>query len=184
MSVAHDYLEFLAGKTPMAIARGISRVPSLSSHLFDFQKHCVEFLLTVGSGGLFLDTGLGKTLVQLEYSEHARHEANGRALILCPLAVAHQIDREGRKFGYPTRVIRDQSEAAEGINICNYDRLHLIEPDQFGVVTLDEASILKSFTGKTTRALIDAFGHHRWRVPATATPAPNDHMELGQYAEF
>lgn len=184
MSAAHEYLEFLASKTPAAVARGISRVPPLSSHLFDFQKHCVEFLLTVGSGGLFLDTGLGKTLVQLEYTEHARHEANGRALILCPLAVAHQIHREGVKFAYPTRVIRDQSEAGEGINICNYDRLHLIEPDQFGVVTLDEASILKSFTGKTTRALIEAFGHHRWRVPATATPAPNDHMELGQYAEF
>jgi hypothetical protein len=98
--------------------------------------------------------------------------------------VAHQIAKEGQKFGYPARVIRDQSQAGEGINVCNYDRLHLIEPDQFGVITLDEASILKSFTGKTTRSLINAFENHRWRVPATATPAPNDHMELGQYAEF
>lgn len=184
MSTAPDYLEFLTRKTPAAVARGIAHIPPLSSHLFDFQKHCVEFLLTVGSGGLFLDTGLGKTLVQLEYVEHARHEANGKGLILCPLAVAHQIAKEGQRFGYPVRVIRDQSEAADGINVCNYDRLHLIRPDEFGVVTLDEASILKSFTGKTTRLLIDAFAHHRWRVPATATPAPNDHMELGQYAEF
>ena len=156
----------------------------MSAHLFDFQRHSVDFLLRVGSGGLFLDTGLGKTLVQLEYAEHARQVANGMALILCPLAVAHQIDKEGRKFGYPTRVIRDQSQASEGINICNYDRLHLIQPDAFGVITLDEASILKAFTGKTTRTLINAFQDHRWRVPATATPAPNDHMELGQYAEF
>jgi hypothetical protein len=163
--VTSDYLEFLAGKTPAAIARGLSTTPALSSHLFGFQKHCVEFLLHVGSGGLFLDTGLGKTLVQLEYAEHARQASNGKALILCPLAVAHQIAKEGVKFGYPAHVIRDQSEAREGINVCNYDRLHLIDPSAFGVVTMDEASILKSFTGKTT-------------------PAPNDHMELGQYAEF
>ena len=179
-----SYMEFLASKVPLAVARGISRVPALSSHLFGFQRHCVEFLLTAGSGGLFLDTGLGKTLVQLEYAEHARQASNGMALILTPLAVAKQIEREAVKFGYDARVIRDQSEARDGINICNYDRLHLIEPDAFGVVTLDEASILKSFGGKTSRALTEAFTGHRWRMPATATPAPNDHMELGQYADF
>jgi Helicase conserved C-terminal domain len=179
-----DYIDFLARKAPKALERGLSKMPPISTVLFPFQRHCVEFLLRVGSGGLFLDTGLGKTLVQLEYAEHARQTENGRALILCPLAVAHQIAKEGQRFGYPARVIRDQSQASEGINVCNYDRLHLIEPDQFGVITLDEASILKSFTGKTTRALITAFENHRWRVPATATPAPNDHMELGQYAEF
>jgi hypothetical protein len=173
--IASAYETFLAGKAPRAVMRGLSRTPSLSSHLFPFQRSTVQFLLQSGAGGLFLDTGLGKTLVQLEYAEHARQTANGYALILCPLAVAHQIEKEGRKFGYPTHVIRDQSQAREGINICNYDRLHLIEPDRFGVVTLDEASILKSFTGKTTRRLIDAFEGHRWKVPATATPAPNDH---------
>ena len=139
------YSDFLARKAPHAIERGIRSTPALSSHLFPFQRHCVEFMLRVGAGGLFLDTGLGKTLVQLEYCEHARHAENGMALILTPLAVAKQIEREARKFGYDARVIRDQSEAREGINICNYDRLHLIQPDQFGVVSLDEASILKSF---------------------------------------
>jgi hypothetical protein len=178
------YEDFLASKAPRAPCRGLSRTPALSSHLFGFQRHCVEFLLGVGSGGLFLDTGLGKTLVQLEYSEHARQASNGWALILTPLAVAKQIEREARKFGYDARVIRDQSEAREGINICNYDRQHLLEPHAFGSIALDEASILKSFDGKTSRALIDAFAAHRWRVPATATPAPNDHMELGQYADF
>ena len=179
-----DYNDFLLKKTPVALRRGLRDIPALSSHLFPFQKHCVEFLLGVGSGGLFLDTGLGKTLVQLEYAEHARQVENGMALILTPLAVARQIEREALRFGYPARVIRDQSEAREGINICNYDRLHLIDTSAFGIVTLDEASILKSFTGKTTRSLINAFAGHRWRVPATATPAPNDHMELGQYSEF
>lgn len=179
-----NYLDFINRKTPRAIERGLSAMPSISSHLFPFQKHCAEFMLRVGAGGLFLDTGLGKTLVQLEYLEHALHATNGYGLILTPLAVAKQIEREAHKFGYDARVIRDQSEAREGINICNYDRLHLIEPDKFGAVSLDEASILKSFTGKTTRSLIGAFGGHRFKIAATATPAPNDHMELGQYAEF
>lgn len=179
-----DYAQFLESKIPSAERRGMSRIPAISSHLFGFQKHCVEFLLGVGSGGLFLDTGLGKTLVQLEYSEHARQASNGWGLILTPLAVAKQIEREGKRFGYEARVIRDQSEAGEGINICNYDRLHLLDTSAFGVVTLDEASILKSFGGKTSRSLIDAFADYQWRMPATATPAPNDHMEMGQYADF
>ena len=179
-----SYDDFLAAKAPRAIERGLSATPSLASHLFPFQRHCVEFLLRVGSGGMFLDTGLGKTLCQAEWCEHARCATNGYALILTPLAVARQIEREALKFGYTARVIRDQSEAREGINVCNYDRLHLIDPQAYGAVSLDESSILKSFTGKTTRALINAFDGHRFRLSATATPAPNDHMELGQHSEF
>ena len=179
-----SYAEFLASKAVVAPMRGLASVPALSSHLFPFQRACVDHLLTVGSGGLFLDTGLGKTLCQLEWCEHARNASNGMALILTPLAVTQQIAREGVKFGYPARVIRDQSEAREGINVANYDRLHLLDPQAFGVVSLDESSILKSFTGKTTRSLIEAFSGHRWKLSATATPAPNDHMELGQHAEF
>lgn len=179
-----SYSDFLASKTPRAVKRGLTALPAISSNLFPFQRECVEFMLTCGSGGLFLDTGLGKTLVQLEYAEHARNATNGRALILTPLAVAKQIEREGRRFGYPVRVIRDQSEVGEGINVCNYDRLHLIEPQSFGAVTLDEASILKSFMGKTSSRLISSFSDHQFKMPATATPAPNDHRELGTYSEF
>ena len=117
----------------------MSDMPRLSSFLFPFQKHCVEFLLLVGSGGLFLDTGLGKTLVQLEYAEHARLRSNGFALILTPLAVAKQIEREARKVRlHDARVIRQQSEA-RGRHQYHHDRLHPIEP-AFGVVTLDEAT--------------------------------------------
>jgi hypothetical protein len=82
MSAAMDYLTFIANKTPKALERGLSRIPNISESLFPFQRHCAEFLLRVGSGGLFLDTGLGKTLVQLEYAEHARNADNGKALIL------------------------------------------------------------------------------------------------------
>lgn len=164
--------------------RGLSAVPAMSSHLFGFQRNCVDFALRAGPCGMFLDTGLGKTLVQLEYLEHARKHVGGRALLLTPLAVAKQIEREALKFGYPARVIRDQSESGDGINILNYDRLHLIDPQSFGAVSLDEASILKSFTGKQSRALIQAFDGLRFKMVATATPAPNDHMEIGPYAEF
>ena len=91
---AIPYEAFLASKAPRAIERGLSAVPTLSSSLFPFQRHCVETMLRVGSGGLFLDTGLGKTLCELEWSEHARNASNGKALILAPLAVARQIERE------------------------------------------------------------------------------------------
>lgn len=179
-----EYAAFLAGKAPVSLASGLAMVPELSPALFPHQRDCVAFGLKQGRWGLFLDTGLGKTLCELEWAKHAAAATNGMALILAPLAVAAQIAREGSKFGYAARVIRDQSDAREGINICNYDRLERLDPIAFGAVALDESSILKSFTGKTTRRLIEAFADHRFRMAATATPAPNDHMELGNHAEF
>jgi hypothetical protein len=156
----------------------------LADHLFPFQAHSIAHALTVGAAGLFLDTGLGKTECQLEWCQKALEATNGRALILTPLAVAGQTARRAEKWGYEARVIRDQSEAGPGINICNYDRLERLDPSAYGAVSLDEASILKSFTGKTTQALTAAFAGTRFKLVATATPAPNDHMELGNYAGF
>jgi len=179
-----SYESFLASKAAAAPLRGLKDVPPLSSHLFPFQRAAVEFNLRAGGAGLFLDTGLGKSVCELEYSEHARNATNGWALLLTPLAVTQQIHREGQRFGYPTRVVRDQSECAEGINIANYDRMHLLDPSAFGVATLDESGIIKSFGGKTTRMLIDAFQLQQFKLSATATPAPNDHMELGNHSEF
>jgi hypothetical protein len=179
-----DYLAFLASKRAVAPQAGVAVVPSLLAALKPHQRDCVEFGLRVGRWACFLDTGLGKTLVQLEWARHAADATNGRALILTPLAVARQIEREAARFGIPARVIRDQAAAADGVNICNYDRLDHLNPAAFGAVALDESSILKSFTGATTRALISAFAGTPFRMCATATPAPNDHMELGQHAEF
>jgi superfamily II DNA or RNA helicase len=179
-----DYARFLASKAVRAPMRGLKQVPELAAHLFNYQAHSVAHALQAGGAGLFLDTGLGKTECQLEFLRHGGEATNGRTLLLTPLAVAGQTKRRAERWGYEARVIRDQSEAGEGINIVNYDRLDKIDPSWFGAVSLDEASILKSFTGKTTRALIEAFRRHRFKLAATATPAPNDHMELGQYAEF
>jgi len=179
-----NYAQFLESKVPAAAQRGLRDVQTLNDALFDFQAHCVDFLLRVGGGGLFLDTGLGKTLCELEWCKHAANATGGRALILTPLAVAHQIEKEGHRFGYDAAVIREQSDVSAQISICNYDRLAKIEPEAFSVVALDESSILKSFGGKTSSALIRAFKDHRFRLSATATPAPNDHMELGTHSEF
>ncbi len=155
-----------------------------ASHLFPFQHHSVEFSLRIGSSGCFLSTGLGKTEIFLEWCQKVIEATNEKALILTPLAVAAQTKRRAERWGYEARVIRRQSEVGPGINICNYDRLHNLDPTEFGIVVLDEASILKSFNGKVSRALIDAFRGYRFKLAATATPAPNDHMELGQYCDF
>ena len=179
-----EYEAFLARKKIIAPVRGLDSVPALAPHLFPFQRSAVEFGLRVGSWGCFFDTGLGKTEIGLEWSHRAAEASNGRALVLTPLAVARQYFREGERWGYPIRVIREQSDSGDGINVCNYDRLDKLDADSFGAVVLDESSILKSFTGKTTRALIDTFSGHRWRMCATATPAPNDHMEIGTHSEF
>lgn len=178
------YQKFLAGKTLRAKERGLARVPELAKHLFPFQRLCIDHILRIGSAGCFLDTGLGKTEIQLEFCQKAIEATNEKALIWTPLAVAQQTKRRADRWGYEARVIRDQSEAGPGINICNYDRRDKIDASEFAIVSCDEASILKSFTGKTTQAMIAAFRGHRFKLVATATPAPNDHMELGNYADF
>ena len=179
-----SYEAFLEAKALKAPMRGMETVPDISAHLFPFQREAVAFGLRVGSWACFLDTGLGKTLCELEWCRHAAEASNGKALILTPLAVARQIEAEGQRFGYDVRVIRSMDDVGDGINVCNYDRLHLLDPQAFGAVALDEASILKSFDGKVSRSLIEAFAGYRWRMVATATPAPNDPTELAQYAEF
>lgn len=178
-----DYQAFLSTKRPAPLAVGIE-APALNPALFDFQAACVDFALRQGRCGLYLDTGLGKTFCELEWSDKAMRASNGYALIWTPLAVARQFEREGLARGYDVRVIREQSEARPGINICNYDRRELIDPDAFGSVAFDEASIFKNFGGKTTRDMTEAFRDHRFKLAATATPAPNDHMELGTQSEL
>lgn len=178
-----EYLSFLAGKAPRALATG-TEPSAMPAHLFDYQVAATAFCIRQGRAALFLDTGLGKTICELEFARQTAAASNGWSLILTPLAVARQIEAEGIRFGYDCRVIRDQSEAGPGINICNYDRLDKLDPSAFGSAILDESSILKSFTGATTRALTAAFASTPFRLCATATPAPNDHTELGTHAEF
>lgn len=179
------YHDFLARKVVRAQPAGLGELPELSPALFPHQRAVTEFLLRSGRGGAFLDTGLGKTLIELEWSRVVAEHTGRPVIAFTPLAVAPQIAREAAAFDIgPVRVVRDQSEVGPGLNLANYERLHRFTPSMFGGVSLDESSILKSFAGKTTRALIRAFAETPFRLGATATPAPNDHTELGQHAEF
>lgn len=177
------YHRFIAAKGATAQDAGFAP-HSLPDRLFAHQRASVDFALRKGRAALFLDTGLGKSGCEAVFADECRRETGRPSLILTPLAVARQMQRECEAFGIDARIIRDQSEAWGGVNIANYERLSKLDPEAFGAVVLDESSILKSFTGATKRALVEAFRKTPYRLAATATPAPNDHMEIGQHAEF
>lgn len=180
-----EYHKIIDGKRVAFIGAGLDDVPALNLSMFPHQAHATEFALRKGRAALFLDTGLGKSLCALEWGRIVVEHTNKPVLMLAPLAVAQQHQREAERFGIDATVVRSGDEiGAKRIYVTNYDRLNKFDPDRFGGVILDESSILKSFTGKTTRALIDAFAKTRFRLCCTATPAPNDHTELGTHAEF
>lgn len=177
------YDEFLAAKLAHDAPRGLDRLPTLPSALFPFQRAAVEWALSTGRCALFEDCGLGKTLQQLAWA-HAVHEATGRpVLILAPLGVAHQTVREGERFGLPVTYTRDPAELRD-VTITNYEMAKRFSADKLGGIVLDESSILKSYMGATKRFLVSAFEHVPYRLACTATPAPNDTMELGNHSEF
>lgn len=182
--MTESYEAFLARKIVEAPRRGLKSVPALPDHLKRHQADAVAFDLEVGSAGTYFATGLGKTRVGLAYGRFAREHTAKPALILTPLAVARQWEQEGQRLGYDVGVIRSQADVRHALNVCNFDRLHLLDPDAFEICILDESGCLKAFTGKRTRELIDAFASYRWRLGLSATPAPNDHTELAQQAEF
>lgn len=163
----------------LATAGGVEPV-DLASHLFGFQAHATSWALRRGRSAIFAATGLGKTLMELEWAR----QVGGPVLLLAPLAVGRQIGRMADEFGVDARVVADGSEVRDGVNIANYERLHRFDPLALHGLVCDESSILKAFDGKTRRNLT-AFGLQvPMRLCATATPAPNDYEELGQHAEF
>lgn len=184
--------------------------PKLRGPEFGFQGDIVRWALRGGRRAVWADTGLGKTGIQLEWARHVcekwRLLAAGvprsllgpiesaipltdyiepMALILAPLGVVGQTHHNGiDKFGIPSTVARKQSDCKPGINITNYDNLHNFDPAAFIGVVLDESSILKSFDGKTKTKLCEAFRDTPYKLCCTATPSPNDVVELGNHAEF
>lgn len=149
--------------------------------LFPHQSALVNWALRKGRCAIFADTGLGKTLMQLDWARAV--SAAGPVLILAPLAVAEQTVDEGARFGI-SLTYRKRPIPGDRIVITNYERLDAFDPSIYSGVVLDESSILKSFTGKTRNAIIDAFAATPYRLACTATPAPNDHTELGNHSEF
>lgn len=153
----------------------------MNPELFPFQKHCVKRALKCGKYALFENTGLGKTIQQLEWAYQIHRRVGGDIVIIAPLAVVGQTIDEGRKFGYKVARVGD---SGDGIYITNYDQIpNLNVKDYIGVV-LDESSILKNFDGATKQLIIDSFKGTPYKLACTATPSPNDVMELGNHAEF
>lgn len=180
-----SYQDLLARKRVAFEPRGLAKVPELNSSLFPHQAACTEFALRAGCSAMFLDTGLGKSRAALEWGRVVVESTNKPVLMLAPLAVGPQHFREAQAIGVDAVYIREPSEiSGPRIYITNYERLAKFDGSMFAGIILDESSILKSFTGATTRKLIAAFAQTPFRLACTATPAPNDHMELGQHAQF
>lgn len=177
------YHQFLAGKISGIQKKGISvSKEAVNPILFPFQKDVVVWAAWRGCCAVFLDTGMGKTLVQVEWARLMGENA----LIIAPLSVARQTVREAQKIGVEVRYVRDQSEikADHRIWITNYEMAERFDFSAFGSVVLDESSILKAIGGKTRRKLIDLCSGVKYRLCCTATPAPNDYTEIGNHAEF
>lgn len=175
--------EFLATKERKFKPTGFECEPS-NINLFDFQKDIVRWALLKGKCALFLDTGLGKTLCQLSWAYEVHKKTGGNILIIAPLAVSKQTIREGEKFGIIVNGCRCQNDVKQGINITNYEMLQHFNTNSFIGVVLDESSIIKSFTGKTTQDMIELFECTQYKLACTATPSPNDYTELGNHAQF
>ncbi len=172
-----NYDDFISRKRFTDPHTGIEPGP-VNDKLFPFQADIVRWALRRGRAAIFADCGMGKTAMQLEWAR----QVPGRVLIAAPLAVSAQTVREGTKFGIEVSYCTEDNGSR--IVVTNYERLENFDPAEFHGIVLDESSILKNYTGKFRNYLIDAWGGLPFRLAATATPAPNDHMELGNHAEF
>lgn len=179
-----SYQDFLASKRVIDAPTGLADPPALNPMLFDFQRDITAWALRRGRAALFEDCGLGKTAQQLVWADEVVKATNKPVLILAPLAVSDQTAREAAKFGIEATYCRAQAQVKTGITVTNYEMLDAFDPAAFAGVVLDESSILKAFMGATKIKLLNAFNRIPYRLACTATPAPNDHMELGNHAEF
>ena len=174
-----DYIDFLATKQKNHITSGFD-ASYLNPMLFEFQDFIVKRALKAGKYAIFADCGLGKTPMQLEWANKVYEHTGRPVLILAPLAVSGQTIKEGDKFGIKTVKYDGKSP----IQITNYEQIDNIDTDMFGGIVLDESSILKNFEGATKRLILDKFADTPYKLACTATPSPNDPMELGNHSEF
>jgi SNF2 family DNA or RNA helicase len=150
---------------------------------FDFQKYVIEKAILKGRSAVFLDTGLGKTLVQLSLAKNIVNHTNKKVLILTPLAVAFQFILEAEKLGIEDIEYSKDGKHTKKIVVCNYERLHYFNEKDFEGVILDESSILKNFDGKIKQEVTSFVKKIPFRFLSTATPSPNDFIELGTSSE-
>lgn len=152
--------------------------------LFDYQRDIARWALMRGKAAIFADTGLGKTIMQLSWAEQVAYYTGKPVLILAPLAVSDQTISEGVKFGIGVSKYNSESHAGAGVYITNYEQLHKCDPSNFGGVVLDESSILKGMNGALRKLITEFASSIHYRLSCTATPSPNDFMELGTQSEF
>lgn len=176
LAVSVDYSKFLNTKVPKPEKSGLRMsVDEMPSYLFDYQKHVVRRALDVGRFAIFADTGMGKTAMQLAWAHCiSEHTNGGKVLILTPLAVAEQTRNEAKKFG----------QCIDNFTVVNYEQLHNLNPEDYVAVVLDESSILKGMMGKVRTQINDFCSDHNYLLSCTATPSPNDFMEIGTQSEF
>jgi hypothetical protein len=179
------YQEFIDSKriTPVLAGHDVEE-SQLNPNLFDFQKVIVKWALKRGRAAIFADTGLGKTIMQTSWADEVVKHTGGDVIIFAPLCVATQTVNEGLKFGISINYCRDQENVKPGINITNYEMMDKFDMELFAGVVLDESSIIKNRNGKTRNAIIETCRDVRYKLSCTATPSPNDFMELGNQAEF
>lgn len=178
-----SYQEFIAGKQFRAESSGFE--PHLFAYpLFDYQRDIVRWACHRGKAAVFADTGLGKTIMQLAWADQVARHTGNPVLVLAPLAVSDQTIAEGKRFGIHVEKYTGADVWGPHILITNYEQLHNVDADQFDGVVLDESSILKGMQGKVRRQVTEMFSGTKYRLSCTATPSPNDFMELGTQSEF
>lgn len=177
-----DYKQFLERKKHSSIDYGINPVFMVDS-MFDFQKYITEKAIKKGRSAIFLDTGLGKTIIELVIARNYNIATNKPVLIITPLAVAFQFMKEAEKFGIDDIEYSKTGKYAKKIVICNYERLEHFRSEDFDCVILDESSILKNFDGAIKGHITAFLKKCKYRFLATATPAPNDFIEIGTSSE-
>ena len=178
----NDYKKFLESKSHLIGNFGFepNYFPDVA---FDFQKYIIEKAVRKGRIGVFADTGLGKTLIQLSIANNIIRHTNKKILVLTPLAVAFQFILEANKIGIDDIEYSKDGKHKKKIVLCNYERLHLFNENDFVGVVLDESSILKNFDGKIKNQITAFVKKIPYRFLSTATPSPNDFIELGTSSE-
>jgi len=175
-----EYSEFLDNKKKTFIESGFE-AGKLNKHLFDFQEYIVRIALRKGRFAIFADCGLGKTLMQLEWANEVSKLTKKPVLILAPLAIIEQTIEESERF--EVIEISNKDNSANSF-ISNYEQLQNIDVSIYSGIALDESSILKNSDGKTSQLLLSTFANTPYKLCCSATPSPNDHMELGMHSEF
>lgn len=183
-----EYLEFVKKKTKLDAPSGFDiehdAIGFGGLPLKDFQRHIVKWSLRRGRAAIFANTGLGKTAMQVTWAGHVAEHTDQPVLIAAPLCVARQTQQEARKFGVHVEYVREMPAEPQGVYVTNYEMLDEFDAGDFAGIVLDESSILKNRDGKTRTRIITEWKRCPYRLSCTATPSPNDYMELGNQSEF